>query len=133
MSAHRIGVIFDQALRNADEHHFALLVVEFARSHGHQPSEPYEQDAYDPTSAEYMPELLDEEQRDAIDYLNHLIDLPPYTYYGNDGEAGAFGLWASVESLNSDMASVPSYMMHVNDHGNVTLYAVELKEIWSVV
>ena len=134
---HTIGCILDHGCRNVEE--LSIAIVEFAKSHGHSASVEYESDAYDPTSVEYEPELLDEEMDSAIDYLNSL-DLPPYTYYGNDGEAGAFGLWPDLEEANGndgvlrvDDTCEIEHVAHVNDHGNVTLYTVELTEVWSVV
>ena len=70
----------------------------------------------------------------------------PYCYFGTlEGDGADFGFWPSIDSLEeecsddaavlkvSDTSHVPDYVMHVNDHGNVTLYSVELKEVWSCV
>lgn len=69
---------------------------------------------------------------------------PPYTYFGShEGDGSDFGFWPSIEQLEEDarhdddvvkVPSVPSYLMQVSDHGNVTLYAVEkVSEVWSTV
>lgn len=91
------------------------------------------------------------------DDLNNLHDLfntlaPPYSMFGSHpGDGSDYGFWPDMESLEdaardgdalkvSDTSEVPGDhsgpVMHVNDHGNVTLYACsngELEEIWGVV
>ena len=91
----------------------------------------------------------------ADDVISDLQDAlqeyaPPYCYFGaHPGDGADFGFWPCIDNLNSDARScaacpsdvlkvddtseAPSYVMHVNDHGNVTLYRVELIEEWSVV
>jgi hypothetical protein len=90
---------------------------------------------------------------------NDLIDAlsehaPPYAYFGShEGDGSDYGFWPDIESLEdsarhepdcvlkvSDTGDVPStfrgYVMHVNDHGNVTLYCAQgrdLTEIWACV
>lgn len=76
-----------------------------------------------------------------IDALNDLA--PPYTTFGaHYGDGASFGFWPSLDSLEedasygdgvlkvSDLSEVPDdatgYVMHVNDHGNVTLYEIEI-------
>lgn len=79
---------------------------------------------------------------------------PPYCYFGaSEGDGADYGFWPSIESLEedarykegvikvADTSEVPDdwrdYVMHVSDHGNVTLYEIvdsgNLEEIWSVV
>jgi hypothetical protein len=168
MSKHNIGCILDHGCRNDVE--LSKAIIQFAQVHGFQPEGEWllrilatSTRTYDvgdvlamfhtsPTSttSDEAAQLVSEVSDEAIDYLNNL-DLPPYTYYGNDGDAGAFGLWADVEQVSNDSMAwtdlkvrgheviqvhdagdVP-YVAHVNDHGNVTLYKVELTEVWSVV
>lgn len=87
----------------------------------------------------------------AGDVIAELVDAldgyaPPYCYFGNvEGDRADYGFWPHIESLEedahyqievlkvSDTSEVPSYVMHVNDHGNVTLYRVELIEEWACV
>jgi hypothetical protein len=84
---HTIGCIFDHGCRNVEE--LDRDTIEYAVGFGFEPEWA---DDFKPDQFEYWSEVADE----AIDYLNSL-DLPPYTYYGN--EAGAFGLWPNVEEL----------------------------------
>lgn len=73
---------------------------------------------------------------------------PPYGYFGaHAGDGSDYGFWLSESALEDfdgikvdDTSSVPAEytgeVMHVNDHGNVTLYAArrgKLREIWSIV
>lgn len=87
------------------------------------------------------------------DVLDGLFDLleeyaPPYAYFGaNEGDGSAFGFWLgdiahSFDGLKvSDTSEVPKdyrgEVLHVNDHGNMTLYVARargrLVEIWSLV
>ena len=83
------------------------------------------------------------ELHDALD--GHAL---PYCYFGAiEGDGAEFGFWPCIESLEqdafncpacpmdvlkvNDTVEVPSYVMRVNDHGNVTLYRVELIEEWA--
>lgn len=84
-----------------------------------------------------------------IDELNEFA--PPYGYFGaHPGDASDFGFWP-IEDLEqiaeengalrvADISEVPEdysgEVFHVNDHGNVTLYAAktgQLQEVWSIV
>ncbi len=73
---------------------------------------------------------------------------PPYAYFGaHPGDGSDFGYWVSESIADdfdglkvSDTSEVPAdycgEVLHVNDHGNCTLYAAnngELTEVWSVV
>jgi hypothetical protein len=88
---------------------------------------------------------------DLTDALNDIA--PVYVHFGaNEGDGSDFGFWPSIDSLEedaehgngvikvSDTAAVPAdysgHVMHVTDHGNVTLYSAnagKLKEIWACV
>lgn len=109
--------------------------------------------------AEQLNDLVDE----AVDWLNDQ-ETRPFLYWANEGEANAFGLWPNVEGAKEDcgFVSVKSHAdarslgietdpddsaypsadyrgewLHVNDHGNCTLYVRNDDgtdtEIWSVV
>ena len=89
----------------------------------------------------------------ADEAVNELFDVlgeycPPYCYFGaHEGDGSDFGCWISWDSLEdfdglkvSDTSEIPDdytgEVLHVNDHGNATLYAAtpgHLREIWSVV
>ena len=73
---------------------------------------------------------------------------PAYGYFGaHPGDGSDFGFWLSDDELAdfdglqvADTSEVPEdyngEVLHVNDHGNATLYAAErgqLSEVWSVV
>lgn len=85
------------------------------------------------------------------DYLNEFN--PPYCYFGTSiGDGTDFGFWVDTNSIEEairdgsllrvdDTSEVPieyvGHVLHVNDHGNMTLYIKmyrrELIEIWGVV
>lgn len=99
------------------------------------------------------------EQADAArdiagDVVNELMDAlcefaPPYAYFGaHPGDGADYGFWLPEDIDNSfdglrvdDTSEVPrdyqGDVLHVNDHGNCTLYASngrgKLREIWAVV
>lgn len=90
---------------------------------------------------------LDDCENEAIDWLNDNCALP-FAYWSHSGEAGAFGLWPDIDGAREDCptfadgadAEFATYVgewVHVNDHGNVTLWCRNLRgdnrEIWSVV
>tara|TARA_Y100000310_G_scaffold91690_1_gene89131 strand:- start:939 stop:1358 length:420 start_codon:yes stop_codon:yes gene_type:complete len=138
--AHTIGCIFDHGRRTVEE--LDRDVVEFAIAYGYKASEEYATGLASHSDSEYdESQALTEEADEAIDYLNGLDGKPAYTHYGNDGEAGAFGLWPDVEGTEEQWTDdsivhateAPEYIRVVNDHGNVTLYKVTLAEVWSVV
>jgi len=74
---------------------------------------------------------------------------PPYFYFGShQGDGSDYGFWLSEESLEdfdglkvSDTSDVPEdyqgEVLHVNDHGNCTLYTADgkgnLSEVWAIV
>ena len=74
---------------------------------------------------------------------------PPYFYFGeNEGDGADYGFWFSKDAIRDDFdglrvddtSDVPDdytgEVLHVNDHGNMSLYAAkdgELTEIWAIV
>lgn len=114
-------------------------------------SDGIDADDWDSADPEELGELTDR----LFDLLGELA--PPYAYFGASvGDGSDYGYWPSLDVLEddarfgdvlkvSDTSEVTpatvgpdtQYVMHVNDHGNVTLYAVEraitLREVWSVV
>jgi hypothetical protein len=83
---------------------------------------------------------------DLMDRLNDFAD--PYTYFGSHvGNGSDYGFWVDIDIddfdgiIVGDTSEVPEnyigYALHVNDHGNMTLYDVNgadnMTEIWSVV
>ena len=85
---------------------------------------------------------------DLVSQLNEVAETVPYCYFGTSPDDGSsFGFWIDSESAIedselqvSDLNDIPpaysGSCIHINDHGNVTLYAVnkgELTEIWGVV
>jgi hypothetical protein len=109
----------------------------------------------------YKTEESDYDLQDLWDLLNEFA--PPYTYFGaHEGDGADYGFWPSYDTLEedsrygevlkvSDLSEIPDdatgYVALVSDHGNLTLYEIEiphkkfgfrkasnnLKEIWSVV
>ena len=85
-------------------------------------------------------------EEDLFDALNTFA--PPYCYFGSHpGDGSDFGFWPSeyiiedfnglkVSDLNEVSKKYSGEVLHVNDHGNITLYSCKkgiLKEIWSIV
>lgn len=81
---------------------------------------------------------------DLQDALNDFA--PPYAYFGAlEGDGSDFGFWLgdldAFDGLRvNDTSEVPKgyrgEVLHVNDHGNATLYATTargLREVWAVV
>lgn len=74
------------------------------------------------------------------DALNEIA--PPFCYFGcTEGDGSDYGFWPENGGIEMairdeevlDYDNLPEYVAQVNDHGNVTLYTVELKEVWSIV
>jgi len=104
-------------------------------------------------------DAADDGETDAIDTEAALIVdamqdalgevAPPYCLFGTHAGDGAdFGFWPQVESAQEDddvlkvedTSEVPKgytgFVLHVNDHGNATLYDYtrgRSREVWSVV
>lgn len=91
-----------------------------------------------------------------VELVNELCDAlqeyaPDYGYFGaHPGDGADFGFWLSEDWQRSarddgalevaDTSEVPAnysgLVVHINDHGNATLYAArkgKLREVWSVV
>jgi hypothetical protein len=103
-----------------------------------EPGEIPDSDEHDDIGPELVIELMD-----ALGEF-----APPYFYFGtHPGDGADFGFWLyedfqqDFDGLTvSDTSEVPDdyegEVLHVNDHGNCTLFAArngELKEIWAVV
>ena len=73
---------------------------------------------------------------------------PPYFYFGaHPGDGSDYGFWLSEDAIEDfeglrveDQSEVPSdycgEVLHVNDHGNCTLYVADqgqLSEVWAIV
>jgi hypothetical protein len=82
-----------------------------------------------------------------MDEFENLMNIP-YVYFGTlDDDPTDFGWWVDVPEPNDfdgmiveDLSEVPDnydgLVMHVNDHGNTTLWESEegnMTELWSVV
>lgn len=89
----------------------------------------------------------DPESDDAEELADRLITAldeyaPDCCYFGtHPGDGADFGYWISDDAIRDGIhdreivraSDLPSYLYHVNDHGNATLYRVTLEEVWSVV
>ena len=95
----------------------------------------------------YDSELSNYDLDNLFNELNNINDLP-YVYFGSHpGDGSDYGYWIDesiqydFEGLKvDDTSEIPDNyngeVLHVNDHGNMTLYAAiegELTEIWSIV
>ena len=91
---------------------------------------------------------------DCVDDLESLFDAldcysPPYFYFGaHPGDGSDYGWWLSPDSFDAtfdglkieDWSEVPrgytGEVLHVNDHGNMSLYAYSRgkgRELWAIV
>jgi hypothetical protein len=97
--------------------------------------------------------ICDQKPDDADLLLESLFDTldecaPEFCYFGaHEGEGADYGFWPYIEAAEedslkvSDLSEIPNgytgFILHVNDHGNVTLYRKprnhRLIEIWSLV
>ena len=104
---HTIGSILDHGSRS--DVVLSEDIISFAQAHGFDAGEDYS--GHNPrfiyAEDEDRAEMLSDLSETAIDFLNEL-DLPPYTYYGNDGEAGAFGLWPNndIRTMHRQLLTV---------------------------
>lgn len=96
-------------------------------------------------------DALDDHEEDGSAIVEELQDAlqefaPAYAYFGaHPGDGSDFGFWlGGLEDFDglrvSDTSEVPDdysgEVLHVNDHGNATLYAAqggELTEVWALV
>jgi hypothetical protein len=71
---------------------------------------------------------------------------PPYAYFGaHPGDGADFGYWVDdmdnfdglrVDDTSEVPADYSGEVLHVNDHGNMTLYTArkgKLREVWGIV
>lgn len=98
----------------------------------------------------YDSEAADFDAEELTETLNEFC--PQYTYFGShEGDGADIGVWVSWDSLEDDArfgevlkiddtSEIPAdyrgYALHVNDHGNATLYNVTdagNEEVWAVV
>ena len=103
------------------------------------------------------PDTWTEEEHEAASWLvnEDLMEAlnehaPDLCYFGaHPGDGADFGYWVSDDAIrdgihdgdilevcdarDADRRDIPQYVYHVNDHGNATLYRIQLEEIWSIV
>lgn len=157
-----MGCYLDQANYNNDE--LSSEICAIAQGYGWQPDSEgqalLDKSTDELTSDES--ETLGYLSEEAIDWLNSQ-ETRPFMYWANEGEANAFGLWANVDGAKEDCgfisheevseetdpenadypaADYRGEWLHVNDHGNCTLYVREDAsnadgyldhEVWAVV
>jgi len=91
----------------------------------------------------------DDSDSDLSDLFDELgtFALPYFHFGAHEGDGSDYGFWLSSDSLEDfdglrvdDLSEVPAdysgEVLHVNDHGNASLYACEngeCKEIWAIV
>ena len=167
-----IGCHLDHANYNVDELNCRIIAIAQGFGMELPPDDADILACYDKHSAGPhldLSEQLNDLADSAIDWLNEQ-ETRPYLYWANEGEANAFGLWPNIEGAMEDVGFVsakshadarklgietdpgdstypPAHYrgewLHVNDHGNRTLYVrtgselvpTDYKdmEIWSVV
>ena len=137
------GVIVDNSAGTYTDREWNRSLAETLRElAGDEPAEQFLAEIEE-TDAEWQHEITDE-LHDALSEF-----APPHCYVGySDCEPGVSGCWPSVESAKEDCGFVSSRdqdyppadyrgeWLHVDDHGNATLYVRDEhgdREIWSVV
>jgi len=141
----QIGCYLDHGCRSATE--LAADIVDLAIGMGMPKPEGWDELDCDKDDD---CEAIDWEMDNAIDWMNDQ-DRPSYCHWANDGYAGAFGLWPSVDSAREQLQDdgfvssreqeypADDYQgewLHVNERGNCVLYVRENgkdTEIWSLV
>lgn len=81
-------------------------------------------------------QALSDAADEAEEWLNDNTERPPFTYWSI--EDNSLFLRVDVEGAQESdevigCADLPEFLLHVNDHGNATLYRVVLQEVWGVV
>ena len=99
----------------------------------------------------YSSEKSNYDLEELFDVLNE--KAPPYCYFGaHPGDGADYGFWPNIDSLHydfgeyenelkvDDTSEIPEdfqgFVLHINDHGNMTLYSVEngkLTEEWAII
>ena len=95
----------------------------------------------------------DDAHEHATDLIEKLTDAlqelcPPFVYFGTlEGDGADFGFWPDMESLdyernywgeetaewNEEHLVNHDLLVHISDHGNVTVMDMERNVLWSVV
>lgn len=103
--------------------------------------EEYNDECFD-DNGDYIKSEFDNE---IIEDLFNMLELfsPPYVYFGSHpGDGADYGYWFNLDAIEdmpkyNDLAEVPDDIDEdyaiVNDHGNVTVYSKDGKEIVSCV
>jgi hypothetical protein len=141
-----IGCHIDQGNYNPTE--LSIAIIELAEGLGF-PIDAELRKAMESIDEELCEaDIIDAGAQEAEDWLNDQETRSHLSWHSN-GEAGAFGLWPYVEGAREDCEFVSSKeqeypaddyrgeWLHVNDHGNATLYVRSENgqdvEVWSVV
>ena len=130
----KVGCHIDGNFMNVDE--FNLEIIGIAEQFG------FDEHALAAEESEDYSQELTELADSAVDYLNdNTIDhRPPFTYWTVENsmlllDVDFVSAQESEDVVCADWRNnpAPSYILEINDHGNVTLYSIERKEVWAVV
>ena len=101
--------------------------------------------------------IWDNDDDDAHEQAGHILEelsdalnelCPPFVYFGaHPGDGADFGFWPDMESLdyernywgeetaewNEEHLVNHDLLVHISDHGNVTVMDMERNVLWSVV
>jgi len=143
MTQFQLGSISTGTLRTEDLlEAFANTLQQFNRTHPllGEYLDIHANDAWDSDKAA---DLLNE------GFFNALQEIcPPFVYFGTlEGDGADFGFWPDMESLdyernywgeetaewNEEHLVNHDLLVHISDHGNVTVMDMERNVLWSVV
>jgi len=143
MAQFQLGSISTGTLRTEDLlEAFASTLQQFNRTHPllGEYLDIHANDAWDSDKAA---DLLNE------GFFNALQEIcPPFVYFGTlEGDGADFGFWPDMESLdyernywgeetaewNEEHLVNHDLLVHISDHGNVTVMDMERNVLWSVV
>ena len=143
MTEFQLGSISTGTLRTEDLlEAFANTLQQFNRTHPllGEYLDIHANDAWDSDKAA---DLLNE------GFFNALQEIcPPFVYFGTlEGDGADFGFWPDMESLdyernywgeetaewNEEHLVNHDLLVHISDHGNVTVMDMERNVLWSVV
>ncbi len=131
MAHFQLGCYIDGNVMTCEE--FDLDVISMAFHYGMPEQDIPEEEDEDGDPNEDYGQILSELANDSVEFLNSMPENPPFTYWAVEESCLLLspdigGAKEECEFISSREQEYPEddfrgYWMHVNDHGNVTLYS----------